>query len=115
MKEKRKNGVNDCFSDCIAFMFNIHPVNVPYFAGMKDYFKFTKQFCKRLGYEIRPIPFLKEYLKGKRFYMVQGISPRGNEHVVVYKGNKPYYDPNLKGGFLKNKPHTLWKISKIKK
>ncbi len=110
--EKRKNGVNDCFSDCIAFMFNIHPQTVPYFAGMKNYLSPTKKFFEKRGQVIRPLPFLDRYLKRGQYHMVQGISKRGNEHVVIYRGKKPYYDPNVKGGFFKRKPHTYWMIYK---
>lgn len=113
MENKRIHGVNDCFSDAIAFMFNIHPQMVPFFVGMKDYYKSTKNFFHKRGYDIRPIPYYEGILTNKnRFYIVQGISPRGNEHCVIYRGTKPYYDPNVKGGFLKKKPHTLWEITK---
>src|SRR3990167_70448 len=114
-KEVRRHGINDCFSDCIAFMFNIHPMNVPYFAGMKDYIKPSRRFFETRGHTIRPLPFLPEYLKSRKFHMVQGISKRGKEHVVIYKGKKPHYDPNVKGGFLKKKPHTYWQIQALAK
>lgn len=114
-KVKRKHGVNDCFSDCIAFMLDIHPMNVPYFAGMKNYVLPTRKFLEKRGYEICPIPFMPEYLKGNKFYIIQGISHRKHEHVVIYKGKKPFYDPNVKGGFLKKNPHTYWKITKLPK
>jgi UDP-N-acetylmuramoylalanine-D-glutamate ligase len=110
IKEKRKNGINDCFSDCIAFMLNIHPQSVPYFAGMKNYINPTQRFFEKRKKMIRPLVFQDKFLKRGQYHMVQGISPRGNEHVVIYKGRKPFYDPNVKGGFLKKKPHTYWMI-----
>lgn len=114
-KEKRKHGVNDCLSDCIAFMLDIHPMNVPYFVGMHDYVKHMRKFLNKKGMEILAFPYKEEYLERNTYYMVQGISPRKNEHVVIYKGKKPFYDPNVKGGFLKGKPHTIWSIYQIKK
>ncbi len=113
--EKRKYAINDCFSQCIAFILNIHPMNVPYFAGMKDYVSSTRKFMKKHGYQIMPIEYSKKYLKNKKkYYLIQGLSPRKGEHCVIYKGTKPYFDPNYHGNFLKGKPHTLWVITKLK-
>jgi len=72
-----------------------------------------KKWFKRRGLSIRPIPFHNGLLRENKVHIVQGISPRGNEHVVIYKGKKKFYDPNINGGFLKKKPHTYWKISKL--
>lgn len=113
MKSKRKHGVNDCFACCIGYKLNIHPLHIPYFVDSKNWFRNFKTYLRRRGYVPHPLIFNKKYLTKNRIHIVQGISPRGNEHCVVYKGTKPIYDPNIKGGFLKGTPHTYWHFQKI--
>ena len=112
IKEMKKlRGINDCLSDCVGFYFNIHTWNVPFFIGYKNFGDELRRFFKKRGLKIYPVQYHKTLLKGNRYYIVQGLSPRfkRKRHAVIYKGRKPYYDPHWSQKFLK-KPEHIWMV-----
>ena len=117
-REKMKRGVDDCLTDCVAYIFNIHTSRVPFFIGYENYGKELRKYFKKQGYKIEPWVFDESLFQPKRLYIVQGISPRfkRKRHAVVYRGNQPEYDPHWSAKFLKKPEHvwiaTLLKINK---
>ena len=113
---KREN--NDCLTQCVAKYFGLNPNRVPFFVSKKNYGKYLRAFFKRRGLRIDWEFFDEKLLCNKRkLYIVVGVSPRkfrGKKvrHAVLYKGIKPYYDPNTGGLFLK-KPEHIWIVKKI--
>lgn len=127
-REKRKDGKNTCFTDCIAFIFGLDPKTTPFFIGYhpKNWIKKTKEFFKERGYEIEPVRFsYKDLTNNNALYLVQGLSHSskikanssynrrriGINHCVVFHGKERLYDPSSKGRFIKGYPLYLWKIT----
>ncbi len=116
MPLKRKHGINDCLSRCVGYLLGNEPQRVPFFIAHRDWRRRLTRYFHRRGLEIYPVKFRYGLLSNRRkLYMVQGLSPRGMHHCVIYRGRKPYSDPSLYGGFLKGRPLFVWKVEKIKK
>lgn len=108
---------NDCLTQCVAKYFNLNPNRVPFFVKRKDYGRYLRNFFKRRGLRIEWENYSKKWLRNKRkFYIVVGLSFRGKQirHAVLYKGAKPYYDPDESQKFLR-KPEHIWLITKRRK
>lgn len=117
---KLKRDENDCLTQCVAYALNIHPKNVPFFIGSKDWRRSVARYFRKLGLRIVPVKYDPKLLANQRkFYIVQGPSWRGRksqfEHAVIYKGRRRHWDPNIDGRFLRGKPTWIWTVSDIKK
>ena len=124
-KPQRYDGENTCFTDCVAYFFDMHPAHVPFFIGYTPFwFWYVKQFFKRRGYIIEAIPYKPGLMRNNRkLYIVSGLSPRSKSrkkndfrtihHAVIYKGGKLFYDPKVPHGkCIKGKPiwvYLAWK------
>lgn len=104
-----------CLTDCVAYYFNIHPQNVPFFIyPRKNWMKRLRAFFARRGLSIFWTPYVEMKNKGA-LKLVVGNSKRYKQssHCVVYKGNKKVYDPNPTGNAMKGKPTHQLIISKF--
>lgn len=117
----RKEDENTCLTYAVAFYFRLNPRRVPFFIGHDDYGRYLRAFFRRRGYTIAPWYYHPSLLKNRRkLYIVQGQSPnsraknprRGKQHVVIYKGKRPFYDPNPGEKFLQGKPCYVWVVKK---
>ena len=125
-KLKRWNGTNTCFTDCVAFILDVHPRKVPFFIEHHAWFWYVKKFFRRRGYEIRAYKFKTKLLSNKRkYYIVSGLSFRSKiknpddmrsmHHAIVYRGKKKYWDPNgPHGRGIRGKPSWVYVIRKAK-
>lgn len=112
---KMIRGQNDCLNDCVGYYFNLHPFKIPFFIGYDNYGKELRKFFRKRGLKIYPVKFDESLLKGKKLYIVQGLTKRykRKRHAVIYKGKTPHYDPHWSQSFLK-KPEHIWLVDKIK-
>src|SRR5437763_1446916 len=98
---------NECLTVSVARFFNLNPKRVPFFIGDPDWQERLIGFYRRRGYKLRPVRYSSSLLANQRkLYLVQGLSPRSKadpkkktrrnqlEHAVLYRGRKPYFDPN---------------------
>ena len=84
-----------CLTDCVAYILNIHPENVPYFVYPREGWNVRlKQFLKRHGYEARWDFCLTTPKRGLHIVYGNSLKWKTYGHVVVYKNNKLVFDPN---------------------
>ncbi len=111
------NGVHgNCFSACIASMFDMPLSEVPNFSAFGDkWFEVFWEFMKPLPFDfegtwdISTHPNWFQDFKGiDGFVIVGGTSPRGikNGHAVIYKDGVPYFDPHPDNTFLGEAKHV---------
>lgn len=84
-----------CLTDCVAYYFNLHPENVPYFVyPRKGWNARLKSFFKKRGY--RAFWVQAPFVPRGKMHIVCGDSLKWKTatHVVVYKNGKLAYDPN---------------------
>ncbi len=106
-----KNGViGDCLRACICSLLEISDALVPNFAEDKEYPDVLVYFLKTKGYRLR---HSKEEPKNVDYYMVWGLSPRGNKHSVIYHNGKLVHDPHPEGGGVI--PNTYVWLEKLNK
>jgi hypothetical protein len=124
---KRNEGINTCFTDCVAYVLKRDSKKTPFFISWgRDWWQKTKRWLKRQGYDVRCYTYDKRHITNQRkLYIVQGLSmrskalrsskPHGNQlhHAVVWKGNKPHFDPSPRKRFLKGRPHYIFVFKKI--
>lgn len=93
---QRLRRTQGCFTDCVAYYFNIHPENVPYFVyPRKDWMKRVRTFFNKQGFDCL---WNKTTVIPKRgLCIVSGPSKKWKTaaHSVVYKNGKLIYDPNF--------------------
>lgn len=100
----------NCFAACIASLLEL-PIsevpNVETLYGIDDtfYYEVLWRWLGHLGYELstdsrfrcfhgdESKSEFKEQLKDK-FYLVSGKSPRGVQHIVIYKNGQLVHDPH---------------------
>lgn len=99
-REKRLRHEEGCLTDCVAYLFNVHPMSVPYFVyPRKDWNKRLKNYFKKRGYKI----LWACCLYGTRFYKIpkrgmhiiigDSLKYKNSSHAVVYKDGRLVYDP----------------------
>jgi len=123
----KKNGINTCLTDCVAYLLKLDSKNVPLFIKHRFWLsKSLKHWLLYRGYKYNLIeyePNLFKKLRGE--YIVTGKSPRSKaksnnmydrrilHHSAVYKNGKMIFDPaKAKKGIIT--PFYILKISKIK-
>lgn len=93
--EARLRSQCGCLTDCVAYLLNKHPYNVPYFVyPRKGWNERLKAYLKANGYEAR-WDFVGNIPK-RGTHIVVGDSKKWKTfgHAVVYKNGKLAYDPN---------------------
>ena len=103
---ERLRQTQGCLTDCIAYVFNLHPWKIPFFIyPRKDWMKRVQTFFRRRGYICYWIKSNK-IPKNKKETIVCGNSLvwKTASHVVVYKNRKCIFDPAYP---------TKWKDSRI--
>jgi hypothetical protein len=105
-----KNGViGDCFRACICSLLEIEDIwNVPNFVKDPEWPNQLYEYLKSRGYTL----WWSERHKPPKhveYYIVQGVSPRGVNHSVIFKDGKMVHDPHPDGGGIQE-PYTayLW-------
>ena len=98
---KKLRRTQGCLTDCVAYILNLHPENVPYFVyPRKGWNERLKAFLKKHGYEAHwkfcgyGTPFYK-IPKGKVIICGNSLKWKTYAHVVVYKNGKLDYDPDF--------------------
>ena len=57
------------------------------------------------GYDLAARNWRSFPMDANTYYIVQGKSPRGEyDHLVIYKGDQPYWDVHPSGAFLDGEP-----------
>jgi hypothetical protein len=92
----------DCLSAALASLFDLDIDEVPRFIDRRETFwDDFMLWLESMGYEYNGLTS-REYnfptIAG--YYLVQGLSPRGHSHVVIYKGRVMVHDPHPEGGGL---------------
>ena len=104
-----------CLTDCVAYFFNLHPENVPYFVYPREnWIKQLRGFFKKHG---RTILWEKTKEVPKRgAWIVSGNSLKWKTfaHVVVYKNGKMVYDPNYPSDWKDERITHILHVLKLK-
>ena len=106
-----ENGViGDCFRACICSLLEIDINAAPNFVEDPDWPEQLYSFLTRYGCilewnETGPP-------EGTEYYIVQGTSPRGVNHSVIYKDGKLAHDPHPDGGGVTDPFAYLWLANK---
>lgn len=112
--DELKGICGNCFSACIASLFDMPLDLVPHFAADKDWFDLFWEFLKTTPFDfegtwdVKNNPNWFQDFKGVDGYViVGGTSPRGikNGHAVIYKDGMPFFDPHPDGTFLIEAKH----------
>lgn len=103
----------NCMSAVMATMFQLPLEQVPYFIeGCLPGAEGDKLFNDRIDVFLKSIGFYIEYyewtecMQGfikyhpNNYFLVGGLSPRGYQHITIYKGDQPWHDPHPEGGFV---------------
>lgn len=115
-----KGIVGNCFSACIASLFDLDIKNVPHFASFgQDWFPKFYSFISNTDFEINGSLYIPTNPKWKEFKGIEGYvivggkSPRGykNGHAVIYKNGEKFFDPHPDNTFLLE----LWDVYLIEK
>ncbi len=91
------NGVNgNCLAACLASLLEIPLDIIPKFEDMmvknsEDWFEAFTDWLDRLGFTILTWES-DTWLPG--YYLASGMSERGNNHIVIYKGGELAHDPH---------------------
>lgn len=104
-----------CLTDCVAYLLNLHPENVPYFVyPRKGWDDRLKAFFKKHGYKIKWVWCSEPPKSG--LHIIQGDSLRWKTygHVVVYKNGKLVYDPDYPSQWSDNRITHRIVVEKLK-
>ena len=94
---KKLRRTQGCLTDCVAYVLNLHPENVPFFVyPRKGWNKRLKAFFKKHGYRAEWRACFPEWIPKKGVHILCGNSLKWKTyaHVVVYKNGKLDYDPD---------------------
>lgn len=84
-----------CLTDCVAYLLNLHPRNVPYFVyPRKGWNERLKAFFKKHGYEVHWRFAIDVPKRGTHILCGDSKRWKTSGHVVVYKNGKIIYDPS---------------------
>lgn len=83
-----------CLTDAIAYYFNVHPENVPYFVYPREgWMDRVRDYFKKRGYSAYWINTTEIPKRGKHIVCGDSLYWKTYAHVVVYKDGKLVYDP----------------------
>jgi len=111
--------MGDCFTCCLASLFELSYEEVPYFIGMGNHWhgEFFK-FIFEHGYEYKGLATSERIASGisvgvDGYFLVSGESPRGfsTGHAVVYKGTELVHDPHPSKAGILGEPE-FWMIER---
>ena len=100
-------GEGNCWSACLASIFELHLDEVPSFKG-ENWWLDTQRWVERHGYGF--VEVVIEHpegleLFGQSLWIASGKSPRGNfDHSVLYCGSTMIHDPHPDGTGLDGSP-----------
>lgn len=84
-----------CMTDCVAYYFNLHPENVPYFVyPRKNWSLRFKKYFREKGYKIFWVKDNEVPKNGTYLVVGDSLKWKTASHMVVYKNGKCVYDPN---------------------
>jgi len=103
-------GINgNCLAASLASILELPLLEVPEFEDMMgehDWFEALKEWLEKLGFTL--LAWQDEtWLPG--YYLATGISERGINHTVVYKGGKLVHDPHPSRSGIK-KVKEIWAL-----
>src|SRR3990167_7737716 len=92
---ERLRATQGCLTDCVAFLLNLHPRNVPYFVyPRKDWMRRVKAYFNRHGYVVWWTLCKTPPKRGTHIVCGNSLKWKNAAHVVVYKNGKLIYDPH---------------------
>ena len=118
--DEEKGTVGNCFTACIASLFDMPIEEVPHFASYgTDWFDVFYKFLKETPFEINGTwqtnnnPDWKTFEGIDGYVIVAGGSPRGvkNGHAVIYKNGEPFFDPHPDDTFV-TEPEYIYLIER---
>ena len=102
VKLRRTQG---CLTDCVAYVLNLHPENVPFFVYPREgWAKRLRTFFKKHGYSVIWKYTNKVPKRGTHLVCGNSLHWKTAAHIVVYKNGKLAYDPQYP---------SKWKDSRI--
>lgn len=96
----------NCFTACVASLFDNPIEDVPNFIDFEEWFKVFWEYVNSQGGEVLGMcysePTKEDWELFDGYLIVGGGSPRGivNGHAVIYKNGQPFFDPHPSGDFL---------------
>lgn len=111
MKKYRRNieklrRTQGCLTDCVAYILNLHPENVPYFVYPREgWNERLKAFFRKNGYHSEWKMCSESSIPKRGVHLIQGDSLiwKTYGHAVVYKNGKLVYDPNYPSNWKDNR------------
>ena len=95
MKDARRRRTQGCLTDCVAYYFNVHPENVPFFVyPRKGWAKRLKGYFRRRGLKAIWIKSLTVPKKGTFIVVGDSLKWKTFTHCVVYRNGKLVFDPD---------------------
>lgn len=93
--EKRLRRDQGCLTDCVAYILNLHPENVPFFVYPRaGWSQRLKKFFRKHGFDILWVLAKDAPKRGTHIVCGNSKKWKTHGHVVVYKNGKLVYDPN---------------------
>lgn len=108
--------MGNCFEACVASILELPIGKMPKVSGSEAgwWFRMVRAVNK-LGYRIEYFTAKQQKPPRNRFYIMGGMSPRGNfRHAVVAKNGKMVHDPYPSRDGIKGKPIDYFLIRKIR-
>lgn len=91
---KRNDKSNTCLTECVAYIFNLHPLRVPFFVGMSKRWLSValNHWCRKRGYIVQYCEGYPKNFKG--LAIATGVSPRNKKiyHSIVVNNNRVVFD-----------------------
>lgn len=85
-----------CLTDCVAYLLNLHPENVPLFIYPRDgWMRRLRGFFKKHGYQIRWTGILRPPKTGTHIVSGHSLVWKTYAHCVVYRQGRLAYDPDF--------------------
>lgn len=90
----------DCMRASLCSLLEISDENVPNFAEYDEdtYHKMISEFLYSKGYRLIYTETIDDIPSNIEYFMAMGLSPRGNNHAVIYNRNGLIHDPHPFGG-----------------
>lgn len=110
-----RRGKDDCLTDCVARIFNVHPETVPLFCAHKNWPRKLKRYFNARGMGIKCVTYTPGLLGNDYIGIVVGRSARGVYHAVLYIGNRVIFDPAYRPRPFIEPPVQCWLPYRITK
>ena len=84
-----------CLTDCVAYVFNLHPERVPFFVyPRKGWMSRVRRFFRRYGYDCYWIECSTPPKRGLHIVCGDSLRWKTYAHVVVYRAGRLVFDPD---------------------